>query len=365
MTGKVYYELREQMDQYSLGFPSTESGVEIKILEKLFTEEEAEMYLSLSMMLEEPASVAQRIGRNVGEVALLLERMVAKGLIFRVKKGNAAKYGVVPFVVGSYEFQLKGMDKEFAELFEQYFLEAFGRQGIAQMPPMRTVPVNKSVDISWPVAPYEDVKQIIRTKDKISIANCVCRVQQGLLGKGCGQPLEACFQFGSHADYYVDKGMGRFITQAEALDIIDKCEEAGLVPQPFSAKDAGGICNCCGDCCGILRSIKMHPKPAEKVYSNYYAEVDRASCSACETCISRCQMEAIQLGADDVAVVSRDRCIGCGLCVTTCPSEAIALKAKPESERREPPDTAKAFIMQMAISRGKSLVPLSAGKPRN
>ena len=47
--------------------------------------------------------------------------------------------------------------------------------------------------------------------------------------------------------------------------IIDKCDEDGLVPQPFVSQDAGGMCNCCGDCCGILRSIKMHPKPAEKV----------------------------------------------------------------------------------------------------
>jgi MinD superfamily P-loop ATPase len=36
---KIYYELREQLDQYSVGFPTTTSGVEKKILEKLFTEE--------------------------------------------------------------------------------------------------------------------------------------------------------------------------------------------------------------------------------------------------------------------------------------------------------------------------------------
>ena len=54
MTAKVYYDLREQMDQYSVGFPSTESGVEMRILEKLFSEEEAELYLNLSMMLETP-----------------------------------------------------------------------------------------------------------------------------------------------------------------------------------------------------------------------------------------------------------------------------------------------------------------------
>ncbi|MEW6529467.1 MAG: 4Fe-4S binding protein [Thermodesulfobacteriota bacterium] len=362
MPSQVYHELREQMDQYSIGFPSTESGVELKILERLFTEEEADMYLNLSMMLESPDAVAQRIGGNPTKVAAILERMVDKGLIFRLKKGDSAKYGAVPFVVGSFEFQLKDMDREFAQLCDQYFTEALGKHGIAQTPPLRTVPVNKSIDFSWPIMPYEDIKGMIKGKEKISVAKCICRVQQGLLDKGCGKPLEVCFQFGSHADYYVGKGMGRYITQEEALQILDKCDEAGLVPQPITSQELGGMCNCCGDCCGILRSIKFHPKPAERVLTNYYAEVDPGVCSACETCVDRCQMEAIQVGDKDVAEVDRDRCIGCGLCVTTCPSEAVSLKPKPQSDRREPPATAKDYIMQVATSRGKSLIPLAALK---
>ena len=58
VASEVYYQLREQLDQYSVGFPATETGVEIKILEHLFTEEEAQMYLNLSMMLETPEAVA-------------------------------------------------------------------------------------------------------------------------------------------------------------------------------------------------------------------------------------------------------------------------------------------------------------------
>jgi hypothetical protein len=45
MPSDVCYQLREQLDEYSIGFPTTESGVEMKILERLFTEEEARMYL--------------------------------------------------------------------------------------------------------------------------------------------------------------------------------------------------------------------------------------------------------------------------------------------------------------------------------
>ncbi len=359
MTANVYYDLREQLDQYSMGFPSTESGVELKILRKLFSEDEARLYLNLSMMLETAEAVAGRLGQDPGEIAGLLERMFEKGLIFRRKKGDSLLYGAVPFVVGQFEFQLKGMDREFAELFDQYLIEALGRQGIGEMAPMRTVPVNKSIDHSWQVTPYEDVRKIFQGRDKIAVADCVCRTQRSLLDKGCDKPKEVCFQFGSHAEFYVDKGMGRFITEEEALRIIDKCEEDGLVPQPFAARDAGGLCNCCGDCCGILRSIKLHPKPAEKVITNYYAAVDPDSCSACETCLDRCQMDAIKINAADVAEVDRDRCIGCGLCVPTCPSGAVTLQAKPESERREPPATGRDYIMQLSSKRGTSLIPLS------
>jgi Na+-translocating ferredoxin:NAD+ oxidoreductase subunit B len=310
------------------------------------------------MMLEAPEALAQRIGQKPNVLAALLERMVDKGLLFRMKKGDTVKYAAVPFVPGSYDFQVKDMDGEFAELFEQYLLEALGKEGISQFPPLRTIPVNRSIEHLWPVASYEDVRQIINDKETISVARCVCRVQQGLLDKGCGKPLETCFQFGSHAHYYVDKGMGRFVTQEEALDIIDRCEEAGLVSQPFAGQDAGALCNCCGDCCEILRSIKLHPKPADKVLCNYYAAVDPDACSACETCVVRCQTEAIKLGAYDVAEVDLDRCIGCGLCVTTCPTGAASLRRKPESKRREPPATDKDYVMHVSSLRGTSLVPL-------
>jgi len=358
MTAQVYYDLREQLDQYSVGFPSTESGVEMKILEKLFSQEEAELYLNLSMMAETSAQVAQRLGRSSDATAALLERMVDRGLIIRLRKKDSAKYAAVPFVVGSFEFQVKTMDTEFAHLFEQYFLEAFGKVSMSTRPPMRTIPVQKSVEHLWPVAPYEDVKKIFESKDRIAVGDCICKVQKGLVGEPCDRPSEVCFQFGSHADFYVERGMSRFVDREEAFRIIDKCEEVGLVPQPFMSQDAGGLCNCCGDCCGILRGIKMDPKPSSRVLTNYYASVDPEACSGCETCQDRCQMEAIAVGADGVSEVNRDRCIGCGLCVTTCPSDAVSLQSKPESEREAPPATARDFIMQLASERGKSLIPL-------
>jgi electron transport complex protein RnfB len=359
MAAQIYNRLREQMDQYSTGFPATASGIELKILQKLFTEDEARLYLDMSMLLEAPDSVAQRTGRDADTTADMLEDMARKGTLFRFRRGDKASYAAVPFVIGSYEFQLGRMDREFAEMVEAYFNEGMLPALAKNIVPLRTLPVNQSLDIAHQVSSFPDAKTIIRGKDKIAVADCICRQHQGLLDKGCGKPNEVCILFGAHADYYVENGMARFINQDEAVAILDTCEEAGLVNQPANMVNPGGMCNCCGDCCGVLRGLKQMPKPAEMVYNNYWAVVEADECTACEMCLDRCQMEAITMGEDELAVVDSDRCIGCGLCVTTCPTEAIQLVLKPEELWKAPPKDGKELIALTAEKRGTSLMPLS------
>ena len=177
-------------------------------------------------------------------------------------------------------------------------------------------------------------------------------MQQDRLEQACGKPLEVCFSFGSHADYYVENGLGRYIGKEEAKEIVIASEKAGLVMQPFNAQKIGGMCSCCGDCCGMLRSLKMQPNPAAAVRSNYFARVDDDLCTGCETCLERCQMEAIEV-VDGAAGINLDRCIGCGLCVTTCPTEAIRLVRKPEDQIYEPPQSGVETYIRIMQERGK------------
>ena len=355
----VYEKLREQLDQYSCGFPKTESGVELEILKKLFSEDEAEMFLQMSLTIETPEEIAARTGRDPGAVAALLSQMAEKGLLFRWRRDDQVKYAAIAFVLGLYEFQLKTIDRDLAALFEKYFEESLLKTMGNWEPLMRPIPVNRSLEVLHPVATYDDARAIVKRKKLISVGNCICRVEQGLLEKGCGKPLEVCLQFGASAQYFIDRGLARKISVEEALKILDQAEEAGLVTQPANAKNPEGMCNCCGDCCGILRALNKLPKPAEKVMSNYFAVVDPDSCTGCEICLDRCQMGAVSLNDDDTAMINLDRCIGCGLCVTTCPGEAIHLEIKPESNRRIPPDTTLDSAKTMAEARGKTLIPLA------
>ena len=358
MAQNIYHQLREQLDQYSIGFPPTDSGVELKILKRLFTEEESGMFLDMTLFLETPADIAARAGRDPEQTASLCEQMARKGLIFRYRKQDKLRYAAVPFVVGSYEFQLKNMDEELAKLCDQYMTEALFDMDRSGQFPMRTIPVNKSIDGSTTVASHDDAKTILKSKEKIAIADCICRVQQHKTGNMCEKPLEVCFVFGSHADFYVENGLARFITQEEALAIQDKCEAYGLVNQPFNVINPGGMCNCCGDCCGVLRALNRHPRPVDLVLTNYQAVADADECTACGVCEERCQVKAISYNDDGIALVDENRCIGCGLCVTTCPAEAIRLQPFPEDRRRTPPKNEKALFMEIAQTRGTNLVPL-------
>lgn len=357
----IFEKLRERLDDLGTGFPATEGRVELKILKRLFTEEEALLFLGLSPLLEDPTSVAQRLGREPQATALLLEQMATKGILFRQRKGETVRYAAVPYVVGILEFQVSKLDRELVDQMDHYFETAFGRtiQGFST-PVMRTIPINRQLVAEWPVAPYEDVLTILENQATIAIAPCICRTMSRLGDKGCDKPLEACFMFGSHAHYYVENKLGRYITQEEAKEIVRRNEVAGLVMQPFNSQKVGGMCSCCGDCCGMLKSLKKQPVPAKAVQSNYFAQVDSEECVGCETCLDRCHMEAIRM-VDDRAVLDLDHCIGCGLCVTTCTTGALRLIKKPEEGQYKPPESGAETYMRIAMERGKNLMPQGIG----
>lgn len=349
----VYEQLRERLDDMAVGFPATESGVEMRILKKIFTESQAELFVKLRPVPESPRDIAQRLRMDADALADRLEEMAKKGLLFRVRKGESVRYAAVPYVVGIFEYQLNHMDAEFARDHEEYFETAFGKsiQGF-QTPVLRTVPIDRELVAEYPVAPFEDVLEILENQKTIAVSPCVCRTTKDLVGEPCDKPLGNCFSFGSHAAYYVENGMGRYISIDEAKEIVTANEKAGLVMQPFNAQKAGGMCSCCGCCCGVLRGIKSQPVPADAVKSNYYAVVDADECTGCETCMDRCQMDAITM-VDDIAQLNLDRCIGCGLCITTCPVEALSLVKKDEDHQYAPPKSGGETYIRIASERGK------------
>ena len=353
MSENMYRQLQQRLDFYSMGFPATESGIELKILKYLFSEDDAKMFLSLSHKLEMTSSIASSLNQPLEKVTAHLDDMAERGLLFRLKKADSVKYATIPFIHGLFEFQVKNLKRDFAEMVKEYFEEAFDKTlQVGAEYFLRTIPVNQSIDVTHNVANYDDAVEILKSKSRIVITDCICRKGAALVENGCGKSLEACFMFGSMGQYYLDRAMGREISLDEALDILVQCREDGLVTQPATSQNPGGMCNCCGDCCGVLKALNKHPKPAEIVFSNYRAIVESSECTGCESCLERCQMNALRITDEEVAEVNKERCIGCGLCVSTCDTEAMRLIPKSETEYHVPPANSAEQMMLMAQKRG-------------
>ena len=357
MPENIFRKVQEQLDRYSIGFPATTSGIEIQILKELFTENDAEMFLQLTPALETPESIAQRLNKPVKEVAAQLKDMSECGLLYHVRKGDSYEYGVIAFVHGLFEFQVKRLGQKLAQMMDQYINEKFQHtlnEGIDTF--FRTVPIQNALDISFNIAPYDDACEVIRNSpEPIIVADCICRKQKELIDHKCEKPREGCIMFGDMAQFYLDHNMARQVDSDEAIQILTGFQKVGLVTQMGTAQNPGGMCNCCGDCCGFLESLNKQSKPSEMVFSNYYAAVNPDACTGCETCLDRCQMGALGMNQEETMEVNLDRCIGCGLCVTTCPEESIQLFIKPEDKRRIPPVDGIEQMMLMAKKRGIQL----------
>ncbi len=331
MSKDVYARLREFMDTLPAGYPATPTGVEIRILKKLFSPQEAELTMQLNTEPEEVPSIAARVGLTAAEAGTMLEEMARKGLIFRIRRDDKPLYQACHFVVGVYEFQLKNLDKEFCQMYEEY-LPYLGMSFMShKTKQMRVIPVESSLATKTKVETYNRVRELVKEQKVFAVAECICRKEQGILGKECSRPKETCLGFGDFAQYYIDNKFGRAITREEALRKLDLAEEAALVLSPTNSQELAGICCCCPCCCPILKYAKLTPRPADIVQSYYQAGIDPELCASCGQCIERCQMKAIKKGEDFSAVLP-ERCIGCGLCVSVCPTQALSLAAKTEME---------------------------------
>jgi len=326
---ELYERLRGFLDRFPGGFPATESGVELKILEKLFTPEEAEIFMKLKPLPERVSSIAPRLGMGESDAAEKLEDMARQGLIYRLVRDGEPLYMAVQFAVGIYEFHLNAIDRELSELMEEYLPHLAKTWSQSKTKQLRVAPSVGAVDATPSVDTYDRIRELVKQQKEIAVAPCICRKEQGLLGNECDRPHETCLSFGNAAEYYVENGMGRKISVEEALSILDLAEQEALVLSPTNTQEIMNICCCCKCCCGVLRGVAEFPRPAEHVNSLFYADIDASLCSACATCLDRCQMEAI-VEEGDVMRVDRTRCIGCGLCVSSCPEEAISLCQKDE-----------------------------------
>jgi electron transport complex protein RnfB len=354
MNSHPYRLLAERLDALPNGFPATEDGVELRLLARLFTLEEAVLASQLRLTLELPAQIATRLGLDAREVRRQLKDMARRGLIAAGRAEGGLGYGLLPFVVGIYEMQATQIDAELARLFEDYYHKAFGRVLAMQPALHRVVPVGESVHAELEIHPFESVVEIVRAAKAWGVLDCICRKQKALIGEPCGHPLEVCMILSQSPGAFDGSGGVRALTLETALGVLRQAAAAGLVHSVSNNQQGlSYICNCCTCSCGVLRGIADLGIANVVARSPFFSQVDESSCVGCGACVTQCMFGA--LSVEMVAQVDPVRCVGCGVCVQACPQEALRLARRSEGEIAPTPVSAEEWQVERAAQRGLDL----------
>jgi ferredoxin len=351
MSDNPFKRLAVRLDEIPNGYPATEDGVELKLLEWLFTEEEAALAADMRLTKETPAQIAERIGGDPKETRKLLRGMTKKGLIAAGRTDDGLGFGLMPFAIGIYEFQFARIDAEMAQLFEDYYYKNFGKLLNIKPYVHRVVPINENVRVGMGIQPYESATEIVNNMKSWGVVDCLCRMQQDMVGDPCDHPKDVCMVLNEVPGVFDHNPVIRSLTQEEAHATLNRASQAGLVHSVSNNKKGlWYICNCCTCSCGILRAMKDLGIANVVARSAFVLSVDEDLCMACGDCVEECQFDALEL--DFVAKVQKAKCVGCGACVSVCPEDALTLVRRPEEEILPVYETERDWMEARADIRG-------------
>ncbi len=341
---QAYRRLQQHLDRLPIGFPPTGDGSDIRLLKHVFTPEEARIAACLS---HEPRPVDQILDRAVrlvssrGELVAHLEAMVKKGgLECRCENGQDL-YANAPLVVGIYELQFDRLTPEFIRDFQAYTQSK--RYGISflstKRPQMRTIPINKSITPDLPLAGHDQIMTLLETAEPpFVVVSCICRKKKRILGEPCQQTHreETCMAMGGVAQTLIKMEAGREISRDEAMAIIAKNQEEGLVLQPSNTRKIEFLCSCCPCCCSMLDLHRSLPAPLDFWESPCMTVLDLDLCVGCGKCRDSCGANALTFTQGSgknkvIPALNSNRCIGCGQCVSACKTGALSLVSRPKS----------------------------------
>ena len=332
-----------------LGVPGSKRF--IKILEYYFTPEEGKIILQLQgnpMTLKQLASTLKLDEKSL---AAKLDDLNYRGLITKGKTTYAAPApmgeghphssltnfhhlvagcGLVPYPppqkmkdLWADFFWNEWIDIEFDSFVQRK--KNTGRGGFMVWPAMGALDASPNIPREL-ILHEEDFRETLKKAKRIAVGPCTCRLEWPGEGKGCGKPLMTCWHIdNAAAEYYLDKpdrvsGI-KELTLDEALATLREGEEAGLVRT--------GICMCCGDCCHVLSSLAKHGRLQDLIDpSRYRAVLDEERCTGCQTCVEKCNFNAIEMrktpGSKKLkASIINQNCMGCGVCIVGCKQKAL------------------------------------------
>ena len=283
-------------------------------LDMICTKEEVKFLLSFKKT-RVPYSVGQLAKMNdmtVEDAQKMIDRLCWIGLVEMTREPamiGEKFYNLPIFVPGSAEFMMMNdrLTDEYPELATFFnLMTQLPLGGITQMVPpggagigMHVIPVEKAIEHESSSVSVEHISHWLNKYDKYSVGQCTCRKQQAMRGEGSGDiEGEYCMAMGDLAEYMDDRGIGRYITKEEALEILERAERHGYVHQITNIDGPGkivAICNCAPGVCNALRTSQLYNTPNLSA-SAYRAHVTAENCVACGKCVEVCPVGAAKLG---------------------------------------------------------------------
>jgi ferredoxin len=260
MSDSPYSKLQEFLDRFPLGFPRTDSGVEIRILRNLFTEEEARVAVLLSPMPEEASRIAGRAGIDEAQLASKLESMSKRGLIFRVRRRGRTHFSSAPFMIGLYEYLETCLS--FGVAAEYYIENGLGRE----------IGAEQALEILEDADRAGLVHAGANTRHLSNICNCCpccCASMKGITTRG-----------------------------HDRVKYLNALYEAAIDPE---------ACTGCGDC--------LQRCPVRAITLEDWARVNRDRCLGCGLCAGVCPVEAVALRGREDRQEPFERVLDLGLAI--------------------------------------------------
>ena len=282
-------------------------------LDAVLTKEEIKFLLSFkkTRVPYDTKTIAQRNGMTEEEAQKMIDHLLWVGMLEMTREGEDKRkhYNVPIFVPGSAEFMMMNdkLTEEHPQLATFFnLMTQMPLEHVTQMVPlggagigMHVIPVEKAIEHENHSASVEHITHWLNKYDKYSVGQCTCRKQQSMRGEGSGDINgEFCIGVGDMAEYCVDRGMGRYISYDEVLEILKRAEDHGFVHQITNIdgeEKIVAICNCAPGVCNALRTSQLYNTP-NMSRSAYRAHVDKEKCVACGKCVEVCPVGAAKLG---------------------------------------------------------------------
>lgn len=304
-----------------------------EILRLLFTPEEAEILSSEAFTApfqdyRSAADIAELTGKPYQHIKKIMEELERKKRVFTFTDTITGQryyslFPVEPAVVGFFiEKADPAVQKVITPLFEEVFHTRISMGEGTQVETWgRIVPVDHAVTIINEILTFETVAGLIQKASAISVAPCFCKSK-----RPCHHPREVCMAFDEGAEFVVEKGIARYIDVEEALELLNKTEDAGLIHiSTNTGRGSKFVCNCCTCSCFLLKSLTESENPSLFSTSQVVPHIDVELCDQCNQCVDICPFGA--LFNDGIVQLRENRCVGCGLCTHHCPHHAIRMHA--------------------------------------